>query len=139
MSSPSLQNDLIYVEQWLQENKLVLNQSKTKWMLFGTRQKLEHSSDIEIQTLKGYQAFVTQGLCTSQIEASTSPLGIPRAFETFSCAGGRAFDHHSQRVASILCYEHRLPKLKIRGVCDSLRIQRIVWERKKKCVNNYLI
>ena len=25
-----LQNDLIYVEQWLQENKLVLNQSKTK-------------------------------------------------------------------------------------------------------------
>ena len=44
-----LQNDLIYVEQWLQENKLVLNQSKTKWMLFGTRQKLEHSSDIEIQ------------------------------------------------------------------------------------------
>ena len=44
-----LQNDLNYVEQWLQENKLVLNQSKTKWMLFGTRQKLEHSSDIEIQ------------------------------------------------------------------------------------------
>ena len=44
-----LQNDLNYVEQWFQENKLVLNQSKTKWMLFGTRQKLEHSSDIEIQ------------------------------------------------------------------------------------------
>ena len=34
-----LQNDLNYVEQWLQENKPVLNQSKTKWMLFGTRQK----------------------------------------------------------------------------------------------------
>ena len=31
-----LQNDLNYVEQWLQENKLVLNQSKTKWMPFGT-------------------------------------------------------------------------------------------------------
>ena len=45
-----LQNDLNYVEQWLQENKLVLNQSKTKWMLFETRQKLEHSSDIEIQS-----------------------------------------------------------------------------------------
>ena len=44
-----LRNDLNYVEQWLQENKLVLNQSKTKWMLFGTRQKLEHSSDTEIQ------------------------------------------------------------------------------------------
>lgn len=45
-----LQNDLNYVEQWLQENKLVLNQIKTKWMLFGTRQKLEHSSDIAIQS-----------------------------------------------------------------------------------------
>ena len=45
-----LQNDLNYVEQWLQENKLVLNQSKTKWMLFGTGQKLEHSSDIVIQS-----------------------------------------------------------------------------------------
>ena len=43
-----LQNDLNYVEQWLQENKLVLNQSKTKWMPFGTIQKLEHSSDIAI-------------------------------------------------------------------------------------------
>ena len=54
VSSPGLikqvlQNDLNYVEQWLQENKVVLNQSKTKWMLFKTRQKLEHSSDIEIQ------------------------------------------------------------------------------------------
>ena len=44
------QNDLNSVEQWLHENKLVLNQSKTKWMLFGTRQKLEHSSDIVIQS-----------------------------------------------------------------------------------------
>lgn len=33
-----LQNDLNYIEQWLQETKLVLNQSKTKWMLFATRQ-----------------------------------------------------------------------------------------------------
>lgn len=45
-----LQNNLSYVEQWLQENKLVLNQSETKWMLLGTRQKLEHSSDIAIQS-----------------------------------------------------------------------------------------
>ena len=37
----TLQNDLTYVEQWLQENKLVLNQSKTKWILFRTRQKLD--------------------------------------------------------------------------------------------------
>ena len=58
-----VQNDPNYVEQWLQENKLELKWSKTKWMLFGTRQKLEHSSDTEIQlrgeTLKEYQASVT--------------------------------------------------------------------------------
>ena len=36
-----LQNDLNYVEQWLASNRLVLNQSKTKWKLSGTR-KLEH-------------------------------------------------------------------------------------------------
>ena len=46
----TLQNDLNYVEQWLQENKLVLNQSKTKWILLETRQKLEHSSDIVIHS-----------------------------------------------------------------------------------------
>ena len=49
-SSPGLikqvaQNDLNYVEQWLASNRLVLNQSKTKWMLFGITQKLEHSSE----------------------------------------------------------------------------------------------
>lgn len=58
-----VQNDPNYVEQWLQENKLELKWSKTKSMLFGTRQKLEHSSDTEIQlrgeTLKEYQASVT--------------------------------------------------------------------------------
>ena len=40
-----LQNGLNNVEQWLASNRLVLNQSKTKWMLFGTRQNLEHCSD----------------------------------------------------------------------------------------------
>ena len=35
-----LQNDLNHVEQWLASNRPVLNQSKTKWKLFGTR-KLE--------------------------------------------------------------------------------------------------
>ena len=61
-----LQNDLNYVEQWLQESKLVLNQSKTKWMLFGTRQKLEHSSDIEIQfhgrNIEGVSSFCYLGV-----------------------------------------------------------------------------
>ena len=37
--------------QRLASNRLVLNQSKTKWMLFGTRQKLEHCSDHKIQLL----------------------------------------------------------------------------------------
>ena len=30
--------------------------------------------------------------CISQIEASTSPPGIPRAFDVLSCPGGREFD-----------------------------------------------
>ena len=33
-----LQNDLNNVEKWLVSNRLVLNQNKTKLMLFGTRQ-----------------------------------------------------------------------------------------------------
>ena len=32
-----LQNDLNSVNQWLVSNRLVLNQSETKWMMFGTR------------------------------------------------------------------------------------------------------
>ena len=45
-----LQNDhLNNVEQWLASNRLVLNQSKTKWMPFGTRQNLEDCSDHWIQ------------------------------------------------------------------------------------------
>ena len=44
-----LQNDLNDVEQWLESKRLVLNQSKTEWMLVGTWQKLEHCSDHKIQ------------------------------------------------------------------------------------------
>ena len=44
-----LQNDLTNVEKWLVSNRLILNQSKTKWMLFGTRQKLEHCPDYKIE------------------------------------------------------------------------------------------
>ena len=34
-------------------------------------------------------------VCTGQIEASTSPLGIPRAFDTFAFPGRREFDYQS--------------------------------------------
>ena len=37
-------------------------------------------------------------LCTSEIKASTSP----RAFDPFSCPGGRAFDHHSWGVGNLI-------------------------------------
>ena len=33
-------------------------------------------------------AVFNRHLCISQIEASTSPPGIPRAFDVFSCPGG---------------------------------------------------
>lgn len=38
-----------FYKQWLASNRLVLNQNKTKWMLFGTRQKLEHCPDHRVQ------------------------------------------------------------------------------------------
>ena len=39
-----------------------------------------------------YKIIGVSSLCISQIEASTSPLGIPRAFDVLSCPGGREFD-----------------------------------------------
>jgi len=38
------QEDLQRVEQWMENNKLVLNLTKTKCMLFGTKQKLANAS-----------------------------------------------------------------------------------------------
>lgn len=48
----ALQEDLNCVEQWMTENQLVLNQSKTKGLLFGTRQKLG-STDAFVLQLQG--------------------------------------------------------------------------------------
>ena len=39
-----IQEDLQRVEQWMENNKLVLNLTKTKCMLFGTKQKLANAS-----------------------------------------------------------------------------------------------
>ena len=39
-----IQEDLQIVEQWMENNKLVLNLTKTKCMLFGTKQKLANAS-----------------------------------------------------------------------------------------------
>ena len=46
----NLQEDLNRVDQWLVNSKLILNQSKTKGLLFGTRQLLQTTSDIERPT-----------------------------------------------------------------------------------------
>lgn len=46
-----LQNDLNNVEKWLASYRLVLSQNKTKWMLFGNKQKLEHCSEYRVQLL----------------------------------------------------------------------------------------
>ena len=45
----NLQEDLKRVEQWLTSNRLILNQRKTKGLLFGTRQLLQTSSDYVLQ------------------------------------------------------------------------------------------
>ena len=39
-----IQEDLQRVEQWMENNRLVLNPTKTKCMLFGTKQKLANAS-----------------------------------------------------------------------------------------------
>ena len=44
-----LQQDFDNVAKWMTENKLIMNFSKTKCMLFGTRQKLNKESDFEIK------------------------------------------------------------------------------------------
>ena len=44
-----LQEDLKRVKQWLTSNRLILNQSKTKGLLYGTRQLLQTSSDYILQ------------------------------------------------------------------------------------------
>ena len=41
------------------------------------------------------KSFVERTLCIDQIEASTSPPGIPRAFDTFVVPVGREFDNQS--------------------------------------------
>ena len=45
----NLQEDLNRVEQWLVNSKLILNQSKTKGLLFGTRQLLQTTPDFVLQ------------------------------------------------------------------------------------------
>ena len=44
-----VQDDLNRVAQWMESNKLILNQSKTKSMLFGSRQNLAKSPNFCIQ------------------------------------------------------------------------------------------
>ena len=76
-SSRFYKKDLNNVEKQLAKNRLVLDQNKTNWMLFATRQKLEHCSDhtqnnsIE-KKLKKYQSFVTKGLNQITISLGTS-------------------------------------------------------------------
>ena len=40
----AVQDDLDRIAQWMDTNRLILNQSKTKGMLFGTRQKLDKAA-----------------------------------------------------------------------------------------------
>lgn len=41
------------------------------------------------------KSLVERTLCIDQIKASTSPPGIPRAFDTFVLPVGREFDNQS--------------------------------------------
>lgn len=50
------------VEKWLASNRLDLNQNKTKWMLFGTKQNLEHCLDHRAQ-LNGKEIERVSSFC----------------------------------------------------------------------------
>ena len=60
-----LQNDLNHVEQWLASNRPVLNQSKTKWKLFGTTETRTtvHTTTYNFtgKKLTEYQALLLRG------------------------------------------------------------------------------
>lgn len=62
----TLQYDLNRIANWLADNKLVLNQSKTKWLLFRTRQKLEQSLITKVE-LHGKNIDRVSSFCLSLI------------------------------------------------------------------------
>ena len=55
-----IQEDLQRVEQWIKNSKLVLNLTKTKCMLFGTKQKLATAS-FKTQHRKGEKFLLPRG------------------------------------------------------------------------------
>ena len=61
-----LQSDINKVEQWLLENRLVLNLSKTKVLLFGTIQKLGNVSSFNVkfqdQAIERVSKFIYLGI-----------------------------------------------------------------------------
>ena len=48
------QDDMDNVRKWMERNRLILNRTKTKSMIFGTRQKLEENDDLLIQIYGEY-------------------------------------------------------------------------------------
>ena len=55
----------------------------------------DHDSKICAREILKIISFVERALCIGQIEASTSPPGIPRAFVAFVVPVGREFDNQS--------------------------------------------
>ena len=52
-----------------------------------------HDSKIWAKKILKTKSLVKRALCIGQIEASTSPPGIPRAFDTLVVPVGREFDN----------------------------------------------
>ena len=57
----------------------------------------DHDSEICAKKILKTKSLVKRALCIGQIEASTSPPGIPRAFDTLVVPVGREFDNQSLR------------------------------------------
>ena len=46
-------------------------------------------------------------VCIGQIEASTSPLGIPRAFDTFAFPGRRELQQQQHQHQKLYLHDHK--------------------------------
>ena len=64
------------IDQATTNNRLVLDQNKTKWMLFGTRQKLEHCSDHRVQLHRKEIEGVSSFCYRVQLDENLSRNGL---------------------------------------------------------------
>ena len=68
------------------------------------KQELLHDTRSNLPLFRAdiHVLFMYQSNRSFNIPPHPPPPGIPRAFEAFSCPGGREFDHHSSGVGNLI-------------------------------------